>query len=83
VRLGLGVEDEFVVADRFVADGELEDALEDEAATAGGAAVEAEHELVEVALQVRLVDRALVGAEQPPLGQRCVRPAFLPTAPVS
>src|SRR4051794_8250211 len=33
-------------------------------------AVEAEDELVEVALQVRLVNRALVGAQQPSLGQR-------------
>jgi hypothetical protein len=52
-----------------VADGELENPVEDEASAAGGAAVEAEHELVEVALQVRPVDRSLVGAQQPPLGQ--------------
>ena len=69
VRLGLGVEDEVAVADGFVANGELEDPVEDQASAAGGAAVEAEHELVEVALQVRLVDRALVGAEQPAFRQ--------------
>jgi hypothetical protein len=49
--------------------GELEDAVEDHAPTAGVAAVEAEGELVEVALQMGLVDRALVSAQQPPLRQ--------------
>jgi len=60
VCLGFGVEDEIAVADRFVADSELEDTVEDQAAAGGGAAVEAEHELVEVALQVRVVYRPLV-----------------------
>jgi hypothetical protein len=46
-----------------VADGELEDALEDEPSAAGRAPVEAEHELVEVGLQVRLVHRSQVGTE--------------------
>src|SRR6266511_5924189 len=36
----------------------------------GSAGVEAEHELVQVARQVRVVHRSLMGAEQPPLGQR-------------
>src|ERR1035437_1236328 len=47
--------DDVAVADRVVADGELEHPVEDEPA-ASRAAVEAEHELVQVALQVRLVD---------------------------
>ena len=70
LALRLRVDDEVPVADRLVPHGEPEDAVEDEPPAAGGAAVEAEHELVEVALQVRLVDRALVGAEQPSLGER-------------
>jgi hypothetical protein len=53
-----------------VADGEFQHTVEDHPAAAGPAAVEPEHELVQVALQVRLVDRALMGAQQPPLGQR-------------
>jgi hypothetical protein len=53
-----------------VGDGELEHAVEDEAAAVGSASVEAEHELVEIALQVGLVDRALVGAEKPAPDQR-------------
>ena len=67
--LGLRVHDEVAVAHWGVADGEFEDAVEDHPAVAGSSAVEAEGELVEVALQVRRLDRALVGAQQPPLGQ--------------
>jgi hypothetical protein len=69
-RAGSGVGDEVAVADGVVGGGELEHAVENEAAAARAAAVEAEHELVEVAGQVRRVDRALVGAQQPALGQR-------------
>src|ERR1039458_2647479 len=61
--------DDVAVADRVVADGELEHPVEDEPAALRAAAVEAEHELVQVALQVRLVDRALMGAQKPPPGQ--------------
>jgi hypothetical protein len=50
--------------------GELEYAIEDKAAATGSAAVEAEDELIEVAGQVGLFHRALVGAEQPPLDER-------------
>jgi hypothetical protein len=39
--------------------------VEHEPSAAEGATVEAEHELVEVGLQMCLVDRPLVGAEQP------------------
>jgi hypothetical protein len=52
-----------------VRDGEFEQPVEDQASAARSAAVEAEDELVEVALQVCLVDRPLVGTEQPSLGQ--------------
>jgi len=52
-----------------VAHGQFEQAIEDQAAAARAAAVEAEDELVEVAGQVGLVDGALVGAQQPALGQ--------------
>jgi hypothetical protein len=53
-----------------VADGEFEQAVEDQPSAAGPAPVEAEAELVQVALQVRVVNRALMGAQQPALGQR-------------
>src|SRR5437588_4759097 len=59
--LGLGVSDQVPVSHRIVADGELEHAVEDQAAAAGPAPVEAEAELVQVALQVLVLDRALVG----------------------
>ncbi len=62
--------DEVLVADRWVADGELEDPVEQQAAAAGAAPVEAEHELVHVAGQVGGFRRALMGAQQPPLDQR-------------
>ncbi len=56
--------DEVLVADRWVADGELEDPVEQQAAAAGAAPVEAEHELVHVAGQVGGFRRALMGAQQ-------------------
>src|SRR5437867_9829242 len=61
--------DDVAVAHRIVACSELEQPAEDESAASRAAPVEAEHELVQVALQMSLVDRALVGAQQPPLGQ--------------
>ncbi len=72
-RLGKGLGCLFRQPDALllvVAGGEFEHAVEQQPAAAGTAAVEAERELVEVAGQVRLVDRALVGAQQPALGQR-------------
>src|SRR3974377_1887853 len=39
-------------------------------AASRAAPVEAEYELIQVALQMRFLDRALVGAQQPPFGQR-------------
>ena len=68
--LGSLADDQVAVADRVVAGGELQQPVEHQAAAGRSAAVEAERELIEVARQVRLVDRALVGAQQPPLGQR-------------
>jgi hypothetical protein len=49
-------DDEVAVADRLVADSELQVAVEHQASAAGGAPVEAEHELIEVGPQVRLLD---------------------------
>jgi hypothetical protein len=66
---GLGVDDQVAVADRAVSDGEFEDAVKEHASAGRSAVVEAEGELVEVVLQVRLVHRALVGAQQSSLGQ--------------
>ena len=62
--------DEILVAHRVVGDGKFEHPIEHHPPAARAAAVEAEHELIQVAGQVRLVRRALVGAQQPPLGQR-------------
>ena len=60
-----------VVAHGIVDSGELEYAVQDQAAAARATTVEVEDELVEEEVgQVRLIDRALVGAEQPALGQR-------------
>ena len=54
---------EFVVANRMVPHGELDHSVEDETSTARTPAVEAKDELVEVALQVRVLDGPLVSAE--------------------
>src|SRR6266536_1374400 len=50
--------------------GLLEQAVEEEAALARAAAVEAEREFVEVEVELLRADRSLVGAEQPALEQR-------------
>ena len=68
--LQLRVGYQFAVAHRLVGDGEFEYLVEDHASAARAASVEPEDELVEVALQVRLVDRTLMRAQQPPLDQR-------------
>ncbi len=49
---------------------EFEHSLEHHPATPGAASVEAKHELIQVAGEMRVGDRPLVGAKQPPLGQR-------------
>jgi hypothetical protein len=51
-----------------MSDREFEHPVEGEPSTAGLAAVEAEHELIQVVLEVRLVEPAMVGSEQPSLG---------------
>ena len=58
------------VPDWLVAGGQLQDPVEHHAAAGRAAAVEPEDELVEIGGQVRGVNRALVGAQQPPLAQR-------------
>lgn len=50
--------------------GELKHAEVDEARLGGAAGVEAEDELVEVALPVPVSDRALMGAQEPAFHQR-------------
>src|SRR5579875_396534 len=57
--LVLRVSDQVPVAHRIVVDGEFDHAVEDQAPAAGSAPVEAEAELVQVALQVRVLARAL------------------------
>src|SRR6266508_1465278 len=64
--LGLRVDDQVAGEHRTVPDGEFEEAVEDHASAGRAAAVEAEGELVQVAVQVRLVHRALVRAQQLP-----------------
>ena len=65
----LRVGDQVAVAHRVVIDGELKYPIEQHPAATGTAPIETEHELVEVVSQVRVVDGALMGAQQPPLGQ--------------
>ena len=48
----------------------LEQPVEQQAPVAGSTAVEPEGELVEVVVQLRVADRALVGADVPALEQR-------------
>src|SRR5262249_44355054 len=62
-----GIGDQVAVAHRIVADGELKHAVEDQPPAPGSPPVEAEAELVEVGLQVRVIEPALMCAQQPPL----------------
>src|SRR2546430_4214164 len=61
--------DDVAVAHRVVTGSELKQPAEDQPAASRAATVEAEHELIQVALQVRFLDRALMGTQKPPLGQ--------------
>jgi IS5 family transposase len=61
---------EVPVAHRVVVDRELENPAEDEPAAARVSAVEAEYEFFQVAFEVFAVHRALMGAQQPALGER-------------
>ena len=62
--------DDVLVSDRGVANGEFEHAIEQKPSATGRPPIEAEHELVEVVGQVRLIARTLVSTEQPPLRER-------------
>jgi hypothetical protein len=57
------IDDELAVADWIMGDGELEHAIEHEAAASRVAAVEAEDELVEIVAEMGLVHRTLGGAQ--------------------
>ena len=59
-----------LVAHGAVGHGAFEHPIEHHPAAAGAAAVKAERELVQVTGHVRVAHRALVGAQQPPFGQR-------------
>jgi len=62
--------DDVVVGGGWGLHGLFEEAVEQQASRSGGTAVEPEGVLVEVGVEVLAADRALVGAEQPPLQQR-------------
>src|SRR5438128_3865954 len=62
--------DESLEGDGVELDRLLEQAVEDEAAVAGAAAVETEDELLQVAIELARLDAAVVGAEQPTFEQR-------------
>ncbi len=60
---------EILETHRLVGHGQLEHAIKHHAAAAGAAAIEAEHELVEVVAHVGTVGGPLMRSQQPPLGQ--------------
>src|ERR687884_364378 len=66
---GGGCGDDGPVGGRPGADGLLDETGEAVADALGGAAVEPEHVLVEVGRQVLPADRAVVGAQEPALGE--------------
>src|SRR4051794_7410984 len=66
---GAGRGDDGPVGSRLGADGLLDEAGEAVADAPGGAAVEPEHVLVEVGRQVLGADSAMMGAQQPALGE--------------
>ena len=59
---------EILETHRLVGHGQLEPAIKHHAAAAGAAAIEAEHELVEVVAHVGTVGGPLMRSQQPPLG---------------
>src|SRR5712691_8829995 len=67
---GLAAADQPLVGCRLHRDRLFQEALEELASGSGSSAVEVERELVEVVLQMRETDGALVSAEQPALEQR-------------
>ena len=60
---------EILETHRLVGHGQVEHAIKHHAAAAGAAAIEAEHELVEVVAHVGTVGGPLMRSQQPPLGQ--------------
>ena len=62
--------DELPVAHGGVGNGELKEAIEQHPAAARASTVEPKHELIEVGSQMGAIRRALVGSQQPSLGQR-------------
>ena len=62
-----GIQHEVLVRDRILAQGEVKQAVEQEALVLGVPTVEAERELAEVPLDVLLADGALVRSEKPAL----------------
>ena len=58
------------VAHRIVSYCEFKHTIEHHPTAPGVASVEAEHELVQVGGKMRVIDRSLMGTQQPPLGQR-------------
>jgi hypothetical protein len=65
---------------RLDLDGLFEQPVEEETAVVGAAAVEAEGEFVQVVVELRRADGALVGAEQPAL-ERQPSPSLPPKGP--
>ena len=56
-------------AHRIVSDGKFKHSIEDHPPASGSPSIETEHELVEITLQMRVIDPALMGAEVPALGK--------------
>jgi hypothetical protein len=69
--LGAGLTTEIPIADRFMGDGELKDAVEEQPSIARMPPVEAEDELVEILAEIVGLNGTLVGAEDPTFGERC------------
>ena len=59
---------EILIPHRLVSDGQFEHSVEHHATATGATAVEAEHELVEIADEMGIADGALVGPQEPTLG---------------
>ena len=67
--------DDAAVTHRIVTGGELQQPVEDEPAAPRAAPVEAEHKLIQVALQISFLDRALVEGHPRTPGRRSPGPS--------
>ena len=65
----LGVHDDVAVSDGSMADTEFQDSVEQQSPAARAAPVEPEDELGQIVAQVRRSHGALMGSQQPALGQ--------------